>query len=387
MHKFLFSLLLMSTTAAATEHTVIAPHCLLNKVQTSYATLATNHSLALIKINETGINQLVQAKVTNPLCGSFIDMTSAWNKKNISAEKFLNQYTHPVHNQYQKTNYVIQYQKQVAQIIDSLNPQIMWNNLMILTNFKNRYAKSIYGMQASAWIKAQLQAYKQDSHRNDISIYTIQTGEDYKQASVIAKIGTSNESGIVIGAHMDSMDHGRKPAADDDGTGCATVLELAHTLIASGMTFKKPIYLIWYAAEEEGLVGSSKVIENFQQNNIPIAAVLQFDLTGYTYNNQPTMWLMDDFVDKDLRDYLGQLITTYLHQPIKHTWCGYGCSDHAIWYLNGYATGMVAEAAFEQSNPYMHSINDTVDKLSYAHMTDYLKLGAAFSVEMAEPIS
>ncbi len=47
---------------------------------------------------------------------------------------------------------------------------------------------------------------------------------------------------------------------------------------------------------------------------------------------------------------------------------------------------MPAEAKFENSNPYIHSSQDTMEKLSLEHMTDYAKLGVAFVTELAEPV-
>ena len=93
----------------------------------------------------------------------------------------------------------------------------------------------------------------------------------------------------------------------------------------------------------------------------------------------------DDFVNEKLVRFLGELITTYVKQPIKHTRCGYACSDHANWTKNGYAAAIPAESAFEHTNPNIHSSRDTQDKLSLNHMTDYLKLATAFAVELAEP--
>jgi leucyl aminopeptidase len=204
-------------------------------------------------------------------------------------------------------------------------------------------------------------------------------------------MGTSFEPGIVIGAHMDTLSandyrskHSIKPGADDDGSGTVTVLEVARILFASGMHFNKPIYFIWYAAEERGLVGSDYVVADFKKKNIPISAVIQLDMTGYSYQNDPTMWLISDYVDPGLTAFLETLITTYIKQPVKYTRCGYACSDHATWTQNGYPAAMPSEAAFQNFNHDIHTSGDTMDKLSLDHMINYAKLTIAFAVELAE---
>lgn len=57
-----------------------------------------------------------------------------------------------------------------------------------------------------------------------------------------------------------------------------TVMESARTIIGSGTTFKHPVYFIWYSAEELGLLGSQQVVARFQEENIPVAAVMHFDM-------------------------------------------------------------------------------------------------------------
>jgi leucyl aminopeptidase len=176
-----------------------------------------------------------------------------------------------------------------------------------------------------------------------------------------------------------------KPGADDDGSGTVTVMQVARNLLNSGMQFKKPIYIIWYSAEEEGLVGSSYVVKDFKKNNIPVDAVVQFDMTGYAYKNDPTIWLINDYVNADLTSYLEKLINTYVKVPVNYTKCGYACSDHASWNQGGYTSSFPFESSFGNDDPYIHTSQDKMDVLSLSHMTDYAKLGTAFAVELAEP--
>ena len=52
-------------------------------------------------------------------------------------------------------------------------------------------------------------------------------------------------------------------------------MEVARTLLVSQMTFKKPIYIIWYSAEEEGMVGSKYVVQDFQNKGMAVDGVMQ----------------------------------------------------------------------------------------------------------------
>lgn len=377
------------------SHVVVAPNCLLKNLKPSYQTLSANTEFALILANDQVIEQLNAVKHQQKSCGSYIDATQDWydfktKSPAADAKVFLKNFITMPSLSYVHSNpqYKIQYEKQVQQILAQTNPQNMWTHLTTLTSFKDRYANSSNGIDAANWLKTQVESLaKQTGHAADMTIYFINT-RGYKQPSLVAKFGKSSGPGIVVGAHMDTLSStfSKKPGADDDGTGSVTVLETARTLLASGMHFKKPIYFIWYAAEEEGLVGSANVVAEFKNKNIPIDAVLHFDMTGYTYQNDPSMWLITDYVNKDLTGYLETLIKTYVKQTVNYTQCGYGCSDHASWSKKGFPASIAAETKFENTNPSMHTANDTMDKLSLTHMTDYLKLALAFSVELAEPM-
>lgn len=393
----LVSLFLLTTVAHAEPvdpHVLVVPHCLLKNVSGNYQTITNNPHFALISANTDIVESLAEQKHLDRNCGGFVDVTNDWQAyqgKSFAtrANDFLKNVTDENTPNDNKSNpYKIQYEKEVVAVLGQSNAQNMWTNLTTLTNFKDRYADSSYGIDASNWLKSQVESLaKETHHENTMEIYFVDT-HSYKQPSLIAKFGKSNEPGIIISAHMDTLSSrfgGNKPGADDDGTGSVTVLETARTILTSGMHFKRPIYFMWYAAEEEGLVGSKEVVAEFKKRNIPIHAVLHFDMTGYTYKNDPSMWLITDYVNKDLTKYLEQLITTYVKQTVKYTQCGYGCSDHASWHKNGFPASIAAETKFENTNPNMHTSRDSMDKLSLTHMTDYLKLALAFSVELAEP--
>lgn len=345
------------------------------------------NSISLLQVDDKGIEKLIAAKEnTKTLCGGFMDVSQAWKDNNKSAKLFLQHYAQPSKKTFSAARFVRDDKNEVIvnQLLGQINPQRMWDDLTILSAMRDRYANSDNGVNAANWFKQQIEKIAKENNRDDVSITMIPTG-GYKQPSVVVKVGRSTGPGIVVGAHMDTLSSflTNKPGADDDGSGSVTVLETARVILSSGLKFEKPIYFIWYAAEEEGLVGSSYVVSYFKKNKIPVTAVLHFDMTGYAYHNEPTMWIIDDYVDQEFSGFIKALIDKYVHKPVQYTQCGYACSDHASWTQGGYVSAMPAEAAFEHTNPDLHSARDTQANLSLDHMTDYLKLGVAFVGEVA----
>jgi leucyl aminopeptidase len=404
--SFMTACFLMTNHAHALEapRIIIAPSCLLKNLShvEDYQTLSSQNELSLIQIEKKNIVKLIAAKHEQITpCGGFKDVTSEWkkdlkNKKSLTLSHRSSQFLSaqfaqkPLSHTQRAEPYQIQYTNQTKSIIEKISPESLWQDLTTLSNFHNRNAQSDYGVEAVNWVKNQLT--QAASNRKDVSFTLIPT-EDYKQSSLVMKIGESNDPGIVIGAHIDTTtlwsfsSQNREPGADDDGSGSVTILQAAKVLLASDLTFKKPIYFIWYAAEEEGLLGSQEVVRKFKKDNIPVSEVIHFDMTGYTYHNEKTLWILDDNTNKELTSYLGKLITTYVNKEVKHTRCGYGCSDHASWNDSGFKASMATETSFKNMNTSIHGATDTMDKLSQEHITDFAKLAAAFAVELAEPIS
>lgn len=383
----LLSVLALACTQAFAEtpRTLIAPDCLLKATPGQYTTLTQANGFSVVQTNEAGVEALALAK-HQAHCGGFRDVsrdvTNTTNPKTL-----LN--TTPRIAKRESSKYQIRYPQQTTATLAQLQPQTMWNNLAVLSSSKDRYANSDLGVKAAEWIKTQVETIAKQTGHTDVTTYFVATGNEYKQPSLVVKLGTSNEPGIVIGGHMDTLSSKQenKPGADDDGSGSVTVLETARTLMASGMHFKKPIYFIWYSAEEMGLVGSGYVVADFKAKHIPVSAALQMDMTGYEYHNDPSMWLITDHVNGDLTTFTHTLIDTYVKRPVKLSTCGYACSDHASWDSAGIPAAFPFEARMGDDDPDIHTARDTMEKLSLDHMTDYLKLATAFAVELAEPVA
>ena len=386
-------LFLPLAASAATKHLLVAPACLIQSTQLAPSILAKQGSLLLISADDKSIKILSEAKHRAPTpCGGFFDVTDSWHayqqiNAHQSSAAFLAEFSAaPVKSHLVPTKYAIRYEKQVNELIGQLNPPLMWDKLTTFSSARDRYADSDDGIAAAKWIGEQISDIAKAAGRDDVTVSFINT-KDYLQPSVVVKVGNSSAAGVVVGAHLDTPESegSNMPGADDDGSGSMTVLESARTVISSGMQFKKPIYYIWYAAEEEGMKGSQGVVADFKKKKIKVDGVLHFDMTGFAYKNTPDIWVFDDNVDKGLSTFLATIITTYTQQPVKHSRCGYACSDHASWNQAGYKAVLPGESRFEDTNQAMHTSRDTMDKLSLKHMTDYAKIATAFTVEMAEP--
>lgn len=85
---------------------------------------------------------------------------------------------------------------------------------------------------------------------------------------------------VVVGAHLDSVTEG--PGINDNGSGSATVLEIAEELSDQGFRdLRRPVRFAFWGAEEAGLLGSEHYVASLSPDELAsIHANLNFDMLG-----------------------------------------------------------------------------------------------------------
>lgn len=360
------------------------PQCLASQLSSAYKILAENKEFKIIEIPENDMTKLALF-ADKVHCGRFVNVSYHFNNVHSKQQAAQNLLAKPILKKTSSNHeiYEIKHMTDVTAALAEVNTDNILNTLTHLTNYYNRSATTKRGEEVAQWLQSWFTLMANSYGRTDTTSYLVKTGR-YTQPSVVTVIGRDIDApGIVIGAHMDTLD-GRMPGAGDDGSGSSSVMEIARVLLSSKIEFKRPIYIIWYAAEERGLVGSYYVVERFQKKKIPVKAAIQFDMTGFRNDmNDRTMWVYRDYTDPKLSDFVATLIQTYVNVPVDYSECGYGCSDHASWHRVGVPAAFPCETNFEDHNQSIHSEDDTMEKLSPDHMTNFTKLGLAFAIELA----
>jgi hypothetical protein len=121
---------------------------------------------------------------------------------------------------------------------------------------------------------------------------------------VIEAVGPLANETIVIGAHYDHLGLGKYGSlspgvmevhngADDNGSGTAGLLELARRIAARKEKLPRRIVFIAFTAEELGLIGSARYVENpvFPLENT--VAMFNMDMIGRMKNNKLTVFGSD----------------------------------------------------------------------------------------------
>ncbi len=178
--------------------------------------------------------------------------------------------------------------------------------------------------------------------------------------NVIGRLPGEDQREIIIGAHIDSATP-EIPGANDDGSGVATILELARIL--SQESHAATIVFVAFCGEESGLIGSKAFVEHYPLENV--ALMLQLDMVS---NDSPLMlwidtqklqtpeWLVRTAIDTF--HSLGYRNIDYptFFQSMNNAFGGAG-SDHQPFMEKGIpAIAFVSDVTFP-----IHTPNDTLE--------------------------
>lgn len=281
--------------------------------------------------------------------------------------------------------------------VNAVLPKLKGSNVVAtvkaLSAFNNRYYTSDTGEAAALWIRDTFK--KLAKKRPDVTVELF--NHEFRQPSVIVRIpgtGKLAKEKVVLGAHEDSINwsHGnrgrskaRAPGADDNASGVAVLLEVFRGLMQADYHPARTVEFMAYAGEELGLLGSQDIAEAYAQDNAEVVAVLQMDMTLFPGKGHKVTFITDNVSDP-LTRFAEKLMDTYVKTPWQESSCGYACSDHASWDNHGYPTVFPFETDFDEANPSVHTLDDTLEAgLEGDFGLEFAKLNTAFAMEMAAP--
>jgi|TARA_B110001454_G_scaffold6201_1_gene5836 aminopeptidase YwaD len=167
-----------------------------------------------------------------------------------------------------------------------------------------------------------------------------------RAANVVGKIISRNhryrDEYIIIGAHFDHLGYGGpgsgslKPdttaihnGANDNASGVAGLLELAHKLQSNRQLLKRSILLVGFDAEEKGLLGSKYFIENPTIDKMNIITMINMDMIGKMKDSTA---MVGGTGTSPLFEPLLDSLSKISNLNLEYDQAGYGPSDHASFY-------------------------------------------------------
>lgn len=275
----------------------------------------------------------------------------------------------------------------VAAMVAQVNQTNIQNTVTQLSSYFTRRADSAQVQTAKNWIVAQLQTIP------GITV-TTQTFDGGLGPNIIATItGTTHpERIVVLGAHYDSINlagaGSPAPGADDNATGSAGILE-ATRILAQG-DYENTLRLMFYCAEEFGLVGSDYDAQLLESQGANVVAMLNMDMIGHLQAGDSYDL---DFATNDTNAALTQFCrdVTAAYMPSLPTKTGVlsaGTSDHRSYHNAGFPAAFFFED-LDLYSTVIHTANDTIasgSANSFPLARDITKAFIASAALLAQPV-
>ncbi|KAG9087032.1 hypothetical protein FRC06_002769 [Ceratobasidium sp. 370] len=259
------------------------------------------------------------------------------------------------------------------------------------TEYSTRYYRSANARDPAIWVQSQFASWLGKNQSQLVE-------NKFKQPNVVgrieAKSGNASAPVVILGAHLDSTSQFpiyKAPGADDDASGLSAVMAIMRILKANNYQGSYAIEAHAYAGEEGGLLGSDAMAAAYKKEGKEIRGMLELEMIGYqpsTSTNagkSSTITVLSDPIPA-MSSHMIEVVKAYVPTAEQRSVnCGYGCSDHYSFYAKGYP--VVCLASYGPSdrhlNPNYHSITDTVDKLDFEKMADFVRAGLGWVVEVA----
>ena len=317
---------------------------------------------------------------------------------------------------------ILSYNQQIQELTDSVNINNIIQNITELCWADGNQSRVTFtpgNYYAAEYIAQYFESLPgittviRDTFNLTQAIYPYNT---YPLINIIATLeGSEPDSGIIfLGGHYDaSGSHEpnwntnwstlKAQGADDNATGIAAIMETARILSnpANNFSNAKTIKFIAFAAEEYNPehsnyhhLGSLYDALRTSQHNVNLDAVLVLDMIGYNpikdyvevISNNNSLWLTDYvYESRDL--YVSSLETNIFAVDVPY-------SDHESYQQYGYSAILLMENDSPwnndppnyQSNPYYHSIGDSIGTLNFSLIEKVTKTAVATISHLSEPI-
>lgn len=237
---------------------------------------------------------------------------------------------------------------------------------------------------AAAWVKAEFEAAGARTSEQEFAV------DEGRYRNVLGVFGPEDGPRVVVGAHYDTA--GEQPGADDNASGVAGLVELAHALGKTQGLLKKRVELVAWTLEEPPhfrtkSMGSWVHADSLKKAGVDVHAMISLEMLAFFSDEPgsqsfPTVCLKPFYPDRgNFIAVIGLMGKGSLTRKIKGAMKGASdlpvksmnglraipgvdFSDQLNYWDRGYRGVMITDSAFYR-NPNYHEVTDTPETLDY----------------------
>ena len=264
-------------------------------------------------------------------------------------------------------------------LVDRIDRERYTANLKRLIDFKTRYSYSPNIQQVAKWGMESFKALGLEAR--------IDTYGSRKSPNVVAELkgSTRPDDLVVVGGHMDSIAYDNDtnaPGADDNASGSAGVLELAHVLADTHP--EATIRFVLFSGEEQGLYGSKAYVEVLKKNGElgKVKAMLNLDMIAFDKSGPLQVMLEGKAISHDFSDRLQAHAAAFAPDlEVNRTDNAWG-SDHIPFLDRNIPATLTIEFEYDD-NGQEHSPRDVFEICNLDLAIDILRMDAGALCELA----
>jgi hypothetical protein len=269
---------------------------------------------------------------------------------------------------------------QLQALVDKVDGSRYFSTIDALAGFGSRYSLTGNVVAARDYIAAELAAAGLTVTRPQF------TYNGTTQQNIVGTITGSllPDQFVVVGAHYDSLPRSatNAPGAEDNASGTAAVIELAR--IFADERPQRTIVFVAFAAEEQGLVGSTRYVQSLTSTQrANLAAALTMDMIAYTSDSELDVLLETSAFANGVADIQAAAAAEFTTLAVYRSLNPFG-SDH-VPFLNQSLPATLAIQNEWDTYPHYHRNTDTIAQVSQAQGTEVVKMQAAALGILANP--
>ena len=185
---------------------------------------------------------------------------------------------------------------------------------------------------------------------------------------------------VIIGAHYDHLgvvkregDDNIANGANDNATGTAAVLLLAQRL-AKSKNNKRSIMVVFFTAEEKGMLGSRHLAKKLKEEGIDLYTMLNFEMLGVPFTDRDYTAFVTGYnlsnMSQKINEYANNENLTGMSEISKQQNL-FERSDNIHFYEIFKVPCQTISCSDVSNYDYYHHVDDEVDKLDFEHFTNF----------------
>jgi hypothetical protein len=270
----------------------------------------------------------------------------------------------------------------IKRVVDALSRTSFAAALAKLASFPTRHSLSSHFRDAGRLCRDRLESM---GYQVSLQSFDIPGGSTLNIVADKHGLGTTR-SVTLVSAHLDSVNHSidhspddpaaPAPGADDNGSGCSGLIEIARVL--QDQPIVHDLRLVLFGGEEQDLLGSKHYVRQLPAvERARINAVVNMDMIAAVNTRRPGVLLEGgDPVSRRMVAGLSSAAHTYTRLTVDASFDPHD-SDHCPFIDAGIPAALTIEG-HDDANHNIHSANDTLDHVDPDLALEILRMNTAF---------